>query len=115
MPDLVGASTYRSARLAAAVVLAATWFCPVAAAQEPGDADRSAGGSPGRPADTARALFEQGLEVANQGRWVEAREYFEQSVSLVPRSSALVNLATALIRVGEGKRALVALDRLATH
>lgn len=51
-------------------------------------------------AGAARELFRQGLEAIEAERWDEARDYFERSYALVPRSSTLVNLAAAQVELG---------------
>ncbi len=48
----------------------------------------------------ARALFEQGLQAAEQERWADALELFRQSRSVVPRPSVLYNEAQVLVRLG---------------
>ncbi len=63
-----------------------------------------------RAAEQARALFERGLTLANDGRDAEAAETFERSYGLVPRASTALNWAIVLQRLGKGRSALRALD-----
>jgi hypothetical protein len=48
----------------------------------------------------ARALFREGLEHANAGRWDEARQRFERSYGIAPRLPTLLNLAGAQVQSG---------------
>lgn len=61
-------------------------------------------------ATQARALFERGLALAEEGRDVEAAEAFEASYARVPRPSTALNWAIVLQRTGRGRDALRALD-----
>jgi hypothetical protein len=49
----------------------------------------------------ARELFEQGLEAARAEDWEQARDLFERSYRVVPRSSTLLNLASAQAETGQ--------------
>lgn len=62
-----------------------------AAAQDP----------PADDLELARALFESGIEAAEDQRWNEARVDFERSFELAPRSSTLFNLANAQLELGD--------------
>ena len=58
----------------------------------------------------ARALFERGVELADEERWGEAVEYFRRSRALEPRAVTVFNLAAALMRLGRPTAALEALE-----
>jgi hypothetical protein len=49
----------------------------------------------------ARDLFEEGIEAARAEEWERARELFERSYRVVPRSSTLLNLASAQAETGQ--------------
>ncbi len=49
----------------------------------------------------ARELFQEGVAAARQERWEEARTLFERSYRIVPRSSTLLNLASAQAETGQ--------------
>jgi hypothetical protein len=57
----------------------------------PLDADRRA---------TARALFDQGLEYADAGRWQEAADRFRRAYEAKATAEIAYNLATAYVRLG---------------
>jgi hypothetical protein len=48
----------------------------------------------------ARQLFQEGLSAAREGSWQEAREAFQRSYDLAPRSNTLLNLAGAQTETG---------------
>jgi hypothetical protein len=50
--------------------------------------------------ETARALFNQGLEYSDAGRWQEAADRFSRAYALKPTASIAYNLAQAYIRLG---------------
>jgi tetratricopeptide (TPR) repeat protein len=56
--------------------------------------------------DQAKALFRQGVEASDAGRWAEAVEAFTRSLSLVERPSTLFNLLTALREQARYREAL---------
>lgn len=58
---------------------------------------------------TARALFEEGIALGEQGRWGEAEARFARSSRLLPTTSALLNLAVARYRLS---RPVAGLDAL---
>lgn len=58
----------------------------------------------------ARALFERGLILAEEGRRAEAAEAFRASLEIVPRASTALNLAIVLEELGRSREALLALD-----
>lgn len=58
----------------------------------------------------ARALFEEGVELAESDRWAEALVAFRRSSRLVPRPSTSYNIANALYRVDRPVDALAELD-----
>ena len=59
----------------------------------------------------ARRLFNEGLGLAESGRWAEALSAFRQSAELVPRASTSYNIANALYRLDRPVDALEELDR----
>jgi hypothetical protein len=69
---------------------------------EPGAEDR----------ETARALFEQGKSEMSVGRFAEAREHLQKSLSLVARPSVAFNLAVALRGMGRPKESAQLLRRM---
>lgn len=79
--------------MAALAALGLLLLASTAAAQEP----------------DARALFEQGVEHADQERWGEAVEYFRRSWALDERAVTAFNLAGAQLRLG---RPIATLDAL---
>ena len=50
---------------------------------------------------TARVLFEEGLQYADEGSWQRAIERFRQTISLRDSAAVRYNLAQALIQVGD--------------
>jgi hypothetical protein len=48
----------------------------------------------------ARALFEQGVELADRGEWEHAAERFRQSLALRPSGGVRLNLASSLAQLG---------------
>lgn len=48
----------------------------------------------------ARRLFEEGLEALEQSSWQAAHDAFQRSYELAPRTSTLLNLATAQAELG---------------
>jgi tetratricopeptide (TPR) repeat protein len=56
--------------------------------------------------EQAKALFRQGVEASDAGRWAEAVEAFSRSLSLVERPSTLFNLLTALREQARYREAL---------
>jgi len=59
----------------------------------------------------ARRLFEEGVALAESGRWAEALSAFRRSAELVPRASTSYNIANALYRLDRPVDALAELDR----
>ncbi|MBL8603595.1 MAG: tetratricopeptide repeat protein [Myxococcales bacterium] len=60
--------------------------------------------------ERARALFHEGLSLADHDRWAEALAAFQQSLGLVPRASTRFNLARALLRLGRLREAIEVFD-----
>jgi tetratricopeptide (TPR) repeat protein len=56
--------------------------------------------------EQAKALFRQGVEASDSGRWAEAVEAFTRSLALVERPSTLFNLLTALREQARYREAL---------
>lgn len=81
--------------LAIAVVV---WLTSMSASAQSGDAE------------SARALFEQGVAAAAEERWPDAVTSFRASAALVERPATAYNLAVALDRLGRAREALAALD-----
>ncbi len=59
----------------------------------------------------ARELFQQGVGLSRAERWAEALAAFQQSLALVERPSTLLNIATALQRLGRSRECIAAVDR----
>ena len=59
----------------------------------------------------ARELFQQGVALSREERWAEALSSFQQSLALVERPSTLLNIATALQRLGRARECVAAVDR----
>jgi hypothetical protein len=57
----------------------------------------------------AQALFEHGVQLSQQERWLEARDAFVRSAALTPRASTYYNLAVASFELGLARAALDAL------
>lgn len=72
--------------------LVAAWLCALPAQAQNEDAARAA---------SARALFEEGVGLADQGQWHEASDRFRRALAL--RDSAVIayNLASALQETGQ--------------
>lgn len=62
-------------------------------------------------ASDARALFDEGVTLANEGAWNEALEKFEASYTLVERPSTLFNIGSVLIKLGRHDEAIERLER----
>jgi hypothetical protein len=62
-------------------------------------------------ADRARAHFQEGVSLSRAERWAEALAAFEQSAAIVERPSTLLNVATALQRLGRARECIAAVDR----
>lgn len=58
----------------------------------------------------ARALFDEGIALAQADRWPEALSAFRRSASLVPRASTSYNIANALYRLDRPVEALAELE-----
>jgi hypothetical protein len=58
----------------------------------------------------ARALFDEGIALAEADRWPEALSAFRRSASLVPRPSTSYNIANALYRLDRPVEALSELE-----
>lgn len=93
----------------ALAVLAALALAPrglgsptLAHADEPADAD----------AERARAIFQQGLDAAEEGRWADALPLFEESYAISAERAALYNLGATLRALGRHVEARDALRRL---
>jgi len=99
------------------VLAAMCWGAPRANAQElttpdPGVAAPVAEAPSSDDATArARALFEQGVAFSRTERWAEALEAFQQSAALIERPSTLLNIATALQRLGRPIECVVAVER----
>lgn len=61
---------------------------------------------------TARSLFEEGLELADQDRFEEAADRFRRSYALVPRPATELNLSMALVEIGQFVEASERIRRL---
>ncbi|MCB9599879.1 MAG: PEGA domain-containing protein [Sandaracinus sp.] len=85
---------------------------PAADARTPVESERESQAESRTDSDAtrARALFERGLALAQEGRDAEAAEAFEASYAGVPRASTALNWAIVLHRLGRGRDALRALD-----
>ncbi|MCA9607601.1 MAG: hypothetical protein KC619_18465 [Myxococcales bacterium] len=59
----------------------------------------------------ARALFERGLELADDSLWGQAYDAFRRSFALVERASTLLNLASALEHVSRNVEAIEGFER----
>ena len=93
----------RAARSAANPLANWTWlivtmlaFQPLVAHGQDGGVDRTA---------AARALFHEGVELADRTRWAEAADRFDRAYQLRPEPIVAFNLATALRRSGRLVRA----------
>ncbi len=87
--------------LAIAPVLACLLVTPVAL------------GAPGKPTPEqreARALFEQGLALSDEGKWAEALESFRKSDDLAPSTNVRFNIAASLRALGRYVEARDTLD-----
>jgi hypothetical protein len=58
-----------------------------------------------RAQEDARALFQRGVALGDEGRWADALESFERSYELAPRASTQFNIASTLMRLGRAVRA----------
>lgn len=109
---LVLAATLTITRLAHAQDVPAAE--PVVPPTAPVRAEPSAA-APGTPEDEAasraRALFQEGVAFSRSERWAEALDRFRQSAALVERPSTLLNIATALQRLGRPRECVTAVDR----
>lgn len=76
---------------------------PVRVADAPADADPNAA--------RARELFQEGVAFSRSERWAEALASFQQSLALVERPSTVLNIATALQRLGRARECVAAVDR----
>lgn len=64
------------------------------------------------PAQTrARELFQEGVALSRTERWAEALGRFRASAAIVERPSTLLNIATALQRLGRARECIAAVDR----
>lgn len=66
---------------------------------------RASAQAAGAEAREARALFERGLEHAQNERWVEALEAFRESVARYDRPSTRLNMASVMLRLGRHREA----------
>ena len=64
------------------------------------------------PAARARALFERGIEHANNESWVEALEAFRASLAVLDRPATHLNVGAALLRLGRNLEARAEMDAL---
>ncbi|MRG91023.1 tetratricopeptide repeat protein [Polyangium spumosum] len=88
--------------LAIAPVVACLFVTPVAL-----------GAGPAKPTPEqrqARALFDQGLALSDEGKWAEALEVFRKSDDLVPSISVRFNIAASLRALGRYVEARDSLD-----
>jgi hypothetical protein len=58
----------------------------------------------------ARTLFEEGVRMSRQERWLEALDLFRRSRAVVARPSTIFNLAIALDRLGRARESIAAID-----
>ncbi len=93
--------------LALLIVVGAGSVALLAAAPSQAVAQEVASGS----SDKARLLFEEGVALADSGRWGEALSAFRSSQELVPRASTSYNIANALYRLDRPVEGLAELDR----
>jgi tetratricopeptide (TPR) repeat protein len=63
----------------------------------------------------AQALFERGVRLSQDERWLEARDAFVRSAELIPRASTYYNLAVASLELGLARAALDALAQFDRH
>jgi hypothetical protein len=54
----------------------------------------------------AQALFERGVQLSREERWLEARDAFVRSAALTPRASTYYNLAVTSLELGLARAAL---------
>jgi hypothetical protein len=59
----------------------------------------------------ARDLFQEGVALTRTERWAEALARFRESAAIVERPSTLLNIATALQRLGRARECIAAVDR----
>jgi hypothetical protein len=73
------------------------------------------------PAAAARVHFEQGMDHARAGRWIEAREAFRRAYGISPQPATLLNVAGAEAQTGQlvaaaaSYRALLRVEGLSTE
>jgi hypothetical protein len=71
----------------------------------------SAPGAGDRVAQRARELFDEGVRLANEGRFESARAVFRSAYDLQPHPSVLYNIAQCEVRLGDAPSAIATLER----
>jgi hypothetical protein len=64
-----------------------------------------------RVAQRARELFDEGVRLANEGRFESARAVFRSAYELQPHPSVLYNIAQCEVRLGDAASAVATLER----
>lgn len=103
----------RSRRAALASAMLALLVATVVRAQEEARPDTATAHPSSEDPRTVRArmLFQEGVLLARQERWAEALAKFRESASLVERASTVLNIATALQRLGRPRECIAAVER----
>jgi len=96
-------------------VLACASFAPQARAAAPSAPSPlpppNAAVSNDRVAQRARELFDEGVRLANEGRFASARAVFRSAYELQPHPSVLYNIAQCEVRLGDTASAVATLER----
>jgi tetratricopeptide (TPR) repeat protein len=82
------------------------------APETPAEAHTPPSPDPPEPVDRARALFQQGMQAAEEGRWADALPSFEESYALSGERAALYNVGATLRALGRHVEARDALRRV---
>jgi tetratricopeptide (TPR) repeat protein len=77
----------------------------------PNAAPSDAPASSDRVAQRARELFDEGVRLANEGRFDSARAVFRSAYELQPHPSVLYNIAQCEVRLGDNASAVATLER----
>ena len=96
-------------------VLACASFAPQARAAAPSAPSPlpppNAAVSNDRVAQRARELFDEGVRLANEGRFASARAVFRSAYELQPHPSVLYNIAQCEVHLGDTASAVATLER----
>jgi hypothetical protein len=77
----------------------------------PTPAEAESASAPDPQEARARELFQQGVALSRTEQWAEALARFRASAAIVERPSTLLNIATALQRLGRARECIAAIDR----